>query len=248
MYSRKYAAGKLFLLSLLNKSYRMQLTYYGHATFSVVIQAKNILFDPFFTGNPFVKNVDINSLKPDFIFVSHGHGDHIVDAVAIAKNSGAQVVAAPEVVGWLSKQGVEKLHPINHGGPVDFGFGKVRAVNAIHSSGLPDGSYGANPLGFVFTTGEGNFYYAGDTGLTMDMQLIPHWTKLDFAVLPIGGNYTMDFEDAAIASDFIKCDNIVGVHYNTFELIKIDAKKAQKYFISKGKDLLLPNPGEAIDI
>lgn len=226
----------------------MQLTFYGHATFSVTIHGKTILFDPFFTGNPSVKNVDIHALKPDFIFISHGHGDHIGDAVAIAKNSGATVVAAPEVAGWLSKQGLEKLHPINHGGPVDFGFGKVRAVNALHSSGLPDGGYGANPLGFVFTTNEGNFYFAGDTGLSMDMQLVPYWTKLDFAVLPIGGNYTMDYNDAAIASDFIQCSTIVGVHYNTFDLIKIDVKAAQKLFSEKGKTLLLPHPGETIDV
>jgi len=226
----------------------MQFTFYGHATFSVVINGKTILFDPFFTGNPSVKNVDIHTLKPDFIFISHGHGDHIGDAVAIAKNSGAVAVAAPEVVGWLSKQGLEKLHPINHGGPVDFGFGKVRAVNALHSSGLPDGSYGANPFGFVFSASEGNFYFAGDTGLAMDMQLIPYWTKLDFAVLPIGGNFTMDYFDAAIASDFIKCDTIVGVHYNTFDLIKIDVKAAQELFAGKGKTLLLPQPGETIDV
>lgn len=226
----------------------MQLTFYGHATFSVVIHGKTILFDPFFTGNPSVKNVDINTLKPDFIFISHGHGDHIGDAVAIGKNSGAMIVAAPEVVGWLSKQGLERLHPINHGAPVDFGFGKVRAVNALHSSGLPDGSYGANPLGFVFTTGDGNFYFAGDTGLSMDMQLIPYWTKLDFAVLPIGGNFTMDYFDAAIASDFIQCDTVVGVHYNTFDLIKIDVKAAQELFVGKGKTLLLPHPGETIDV
>ncbi|ANI90703.1 hydrolase [Arachidicoccus ginsenosidimutans] len=226
----------------------MQLTFYGHATFSVNIDGKTILFDPFFTGNPSIKNVDINSLKPDFIFITHGHGDHIGDAVAIAQNSGATVVAAPEVGHWLSTQGVEKLHPINHGSPVDFGFGKVRAVNALHSSGLPDGSYGANPFGFVFTSSEGNFYFAGDTGLAMDMQLIPYWTKLDFAVLPIGGNFTMDYNDAAIASDFIKCDKIVGVHYNTFDLIKIDTEAAQELFKSKGKTLVLLQPNEVIDL
>ncbi|HEY0298650.1 MAG TPA: metal-dependent hydrolase [Arachidicoccus sp.] len=226
----------------------MQLTFYGHATFSVVIQGKNILFDPFFTGNPMVKDVDINSLKADYIFISHAHGDHIGDAVAIAKNTGATVIAAPEVAAWLANQGVEKLHPINHGGPFDFGFGHVRAVNAIHSSGLPDGSYGANPMGFVFTTSEGNFYFAGDTALTMDMQLIPYWTKLDFAVLPIGGNFTMDYSDAVIASDFIKCNNIVGIHYNTFDLIKIDTRAAEELFKSKGKTLFLPKVGESIDI
>lgn len=226
----------------------MQFTYYGHATFAVIIQGKTILFDPFFTGNPSANGIDVDSIKADYIFITHGHGDHVADALPVAKKTGALVVAAPEIVNWLNKQGLEKLHPINHGGPVDFGFANVRAVNAIHSSGLPDGSYGANPLGFVFTSKEGNFYYAGDTSLTMDMQLLPYWTKLDFAVLPIGGNYTMDAADAAIASDFIQCNKVIGVHYNTFDLIKIDMHKATKLFADKGKTLMLPKPGTTINV
>ncbi len=226
----------------------MQFTYYGHASFSVSLGAKHILFDPFFTGNPSAKGVDMDTIKADYILITHGHGDHVADAVVIAKNTGATVVAAPEIVGWLNKQGVEKTHPINHGGPVDFGFAKIRAVNATHSSGLPDGSYGGNPLGFVLTSAQGNFYYAGDTGLTMDMQLLPFWTRLNFAVLPIGGNYTMDAADAIIASEFIQCDKIIGVHYNTFDLIKIDTEMATKLFTDKGKILLLPQPGTSIEI
>jgi L-ascorbate metabolism protein UlaG (beta-lactamase superfamily) len=125
-------------------------------------------------------------------------------------------------------------------------LGSARGVNAIHSSSFPDGSYAGNPMGFVFATGEGNFYFAGDTALTMDMQLIPRWTKLNFAVLPIGGNFTMDATDAIIASDFIQCNTIVGVHYNTFDLIKIDTDKAIADFKAAGKTLLLPAVGETI--
>jgi L-ascorbate metabolism protein UlaG (beta-lactamase superfamily) len=172
----------------------------------------------------------------------------VLDVATIAKRTNAKVVCCPEVSHWFAKQGVGNLHEVNHGSPVNFGFGHVRAVNAVHSSGMPDGSYGGNPLGFVFTTEEGNFYYAGDTALTMDMLLIPRFTKLDFAVLPIGGNYTMDFNDAALASDFIQCDKIVGVHYNTFPVISIDTKKAQAVFAEKEKTLLLPQIGETIVI
>ena len=194
------------------------------------------------------KHINVDEIKPDYIFLSHGHGDHVADAIAIAKKSGATCVGAAEVAGWLSKNGIEKVHPLNHGGPIAFDFGKVRAVNATHSSSFPDGSYAGNPLGFVFTTDAGNFYYAGDTGLTMDMQLIPRWAKLDFAVLPIGGNYTMDVADAIIAAEFINCNTIVGVHYNTFEIIKIDTGKALADFKAAGKTLLLPAIGETVDV
>lgn len=226
----------------------MKLTFYGHATFSIEANGRNFLFDPFFTGNPSAKDIDIDSIKADYIFITHGHGDHTADLVNVAKKTGATCVAAFEVVGWLNKNGVEKAHPLNHGGPVGFDFGKVRAVNAVHSSSFSDGSYAGNPLGFVFTTPAGNFYVAGDTALTMDMQLIPLWARLDFAILPIGGNYTMDPADALHAADFVKCDRIVGVHYNTWPIIGIDTGKATADFKAAGKELLLPKPGETIEL
>lgn len=119
---------------------------------------------------------------------------------------------------------------MNHGGAIPFEFGKAKGVNAIHSSSLGDGTYGGNPMGFVFTTAEGNFYFAGDTALTMDMQLIPLWAKLDFSVFPIGGNFTMDTADAIHASDFVKCNKVVGIHYNTWPPISIDTEKAKPGF------------------
>ena len=137
---------------------------------------------------------------------------------------------------------------MNHGGPITFDFGTVRGVNAIHSSSLPDGSYAGNPMGFVFKTPGGNFYYSGDTALTMDMQLIPLWAKLDFAVLPIGGNFTMDAADAVLAAGFIQCNKIIGVHYNTFGIIEIDTDKAVADFAAAGKRLLLPAIGETLDV
>ncbi|CAN5746244.1 metal-dependent hydrolase [soil metagenome] len=226
----------------------MKFTFYGHASFAVETGGKTLLFDPFISPNPKTKHIDINSIKADYIFLSHGHGDHVADVVTIAKNTNATCVAAAEIAGWLQKQGLEKVHAMNHGGPIAFDFGTARGVNAIHSSSLPDGSYGGNPMGFVFNTGSGNFYYSGDTALTLDMQLIPLWAKLDFAVLPIGSNFTMDVADAIKAADFVKCNTVIGVHYNTFPPIVIDTEKAKADFAAAGKKLLLPGIGEAIDI
>ena len=226
----------------------MKLTFYGHASFCVEVAGKTILFDPFISPNPAAKHIDINSLKADYIFLSHAHGDHIADAVVIAKNTGAKCVGSAEMEGWLKNKGVENTHGMNHGGFITFDFGKVKGVNAIHSSSFPDGSYGGNPLGFVFNTSEGDFYFAGDTALTMDMQLIPGWANLKFAVLPIGGNFTMDVPDAVRAAAFIQCDTIVGVHYNTFPPIAIDTDAAVQLFEKAGKKLLLPKIGETIDV
>lgn len=226
----------------------MKLTFFGHASFSIEVMGKTLLFDPFISPNPAAKEIDINSLKADYIFLSHGHGDHIADAVTIAKNTGVKCVGSAEVEGWLNKNGITNTHGMNHGGFISFDFGKVKGVNAIHSSSFPDGTYAGNPLGFVFNTEEGDFYYSGDTALTMDMQLIPLWADLKFAVLPIGGNFTMDVQDAIKAAEFIKCDKIVGVHYDTFPPIKIDTENAVKVFEKAGKKLLLPKIGETIGV
>jgi L-ascorbate metabolism protein UlaG (beta-lactamase superfamily) len=137
---------------------------------------------------------------------------------------------------------------MNHGGFINFDFGRVKGVNAIHSSSFPDGSYAGNPLGFVFNTAEADFYYSGDTALTMDMQLIPAWAKLKFAVMPIGGNFTMDVQDAIKAAEFVKCDTVVGVHYNTFPPIQIDTDAAVRTFEKTGKKLLLPKIGDSIEL
>lgn len=226
----------------------MKLNYYGHACFAVEIKGKKILFDPFITPNELAKHININAIEADYIFLSHGHGDHIADCINIAQRTKATCVGGFEVVSWLEAKGASKIHPMNHGGQWQFDFGTVKCVNAVHSSSLPDGSYGGNPMGFIFNTDEGNFYYAGDTALTMDMQLIPHWTKLSFAVLPIGDNFTMGVIDAIRAADFIQCNTIVGVHYDTFGFIKIDHQKAIADFKAAGKKLLLPKIGEQIQI
>jgi L-ascorbate metabolism protein UlaG (beta-lactamase superfamily) len=226
----------------------MQLSFYGHACFSVEINGKKLLFDPFIRPNPEAASVDIDSIQADYILLSHGHADHVADAVYLAQKTGATVVANWEVHEWLQKQGIESTHPMNTGGKWNFGAFTVKCVTAQHSSGLPDGSYGGNPLGFIVTAPEGSFYYAGDTALTLDMQLIPKWAKLNFAVLPIGDNFTMDVADAIDCAEMIQCNTIVGVHYNTFGFIKIDTAAAQSAFAQAGKQLLLPAIGTTITI
>lgn len=226
----------------------MKFSYYGHSCFAVQLAGKNVVFDPFITPNELAKSVDVAAIEADYILVSHGHADHIADCVPLAQRTGATVVSSFEVTEWLGKQGVEKVHPMNTGGRWKFDFGTVRCVVAQHSSGLPDGSYGGNPMGFVVTAGEKNFYYSGDTALTLDMQLVPRWAKLDFAILPIGDNFTMGIEDAIEAANMIQCKTIVGVHYDTFGYIKIDHQKAKEAFADAGITLHLPPIGQTIEL
>jgi L-ascorbate metabolism protein UlaG (beta-lactamase superfamily) len=232
---------------LIEKVTVMQFTYYGQSCFAVEMGGQRVLFDPFITPNPLAKSIRLEDIKADYIFVSHGHADHVADCVTIAKQNGATVVGAFEVVNWLHQQGVEKYHPMNTGGKWTFEFGTVKCTNAVHSSAMPDGSYGANPMGFL-VTGEQNFWYSGDTALTMDMQLVPRWAQPDFAVLPIGDNFTMGYEDAIVAAELIQCRTIVGVHYDTFDYIKIDHENVKKAFADAGLNLVLPVIGETIEL
>ena len=226
----------------------MKITYYGHACFGVNIAGKNLLFDPFIRYNELAKDIDILSIPADYIFLSHGHEDHVADAIDIANNTGAIIVSNYEVITWFQKQGAEKTHPLNHGGKKTFDFGSVKYVNAVHSSCMPDGTYGGNPGGFVVESPKGNFYYSGDTALTMDMQLIPLTCgKLNIALLPIGDNFTMGADDAIIASDFVKCNKVIGLHYDTFGYIKINHQEAIEKFKAKGKELLLMQIGESVE-
>lgn len=224
----------------------MNITYYGHSCFGIEIKGKHIVFDPFISPNELAKSINVNTIKADYILISHGHEDHIADAVALAKRTNAKVICAWEINVWLGKQGVENIHPMNTGGKVKLDFGNVKCVSAIHSSSLPDGSYGGNPMGFVVESEEGNFYYAGDTALTYDMKLIGEYRKINFAFLPIGDNFTMGPENAIIASDFINCSDIIGMHYDTFGYIKIDHNEAQNKFKQSGKSLTLMKIGETI--
>ena len=225
----------------------MKLTYYGHACFAVEAAGKTLLFDPFIKPNPLAKEIDISKVAADFVLVSHGHGDHVADVKEIAERTGATVITSFEPSEWLTKQGVKNVQGMNHGGAAKMPFGRVKLTNAIHSSSMPDGSYGGNPAGFIVETNDGNFYYSGDTALTMDMQLVRNH-KVGFAVLPIGDFFTMGIEDACRAAEFAGVNRIVGVHYDTFPPIKLDRDFAMQTAKAAGKELLLPKIGETIGV
>lgn len=225
----------------------MDFTYYGHSCFSVQIAGKKILFDPFISGNELASTINISSIEADYIFLSHGHADHALDCITMAQSTGAQVVCNWEIHEWLNKKGVANTHPMNTGGKWQFDFGVVKCVVAQHSSGLPDGSYGGNPMGFIFMTDEINFYYTGDTALTLDMQLIPMFAEIDVAIMSIGDNFTMGIEDATEAATMVQTKKVIGVHFDTFGFIKIDHQKAIELFKSKGLELILPKIGETIN-
>lgn len=227
----------------------MKFTYHGHSCFSVVINNKTLLFDPFVTYNELANTiVDVDKLPADYILQSHGHEDHIADCVRVASRTGAKVITNWEIHTWLNKQNISNTHPMNTGGKWNFGDFTVKCTVAQHSSGLPDGSYGGNPLGFIVYAGNETFYYSGDTALTMDMQLVPKWAKLNFAVLPIGDNFTMDAADAVECARMIGCKTIIGVHYDTFGFIKIEHDKAKKLFESAGLTLHLLKIGETVNV
>ena len=225
----------------------MKFTYYGHSCFCVEVKGKKLLFDPFISPNELANGIDVNKVEADYILISHGHEDHIADCVSISKRTGALVICNFEIYLWLKQQGVEQLHPMNTGGKKAFDFGTVKCVTAVHSSSLPDGSDGGNPMGFVIMANK-NFYYSGDTALTLDMQLIPQGSPISFCILPIGDNFTMGYEDAARAAHMFSCHTVVGVHYNTFSYIVIDTVKATDYFKHNGLDLKLPAIGETIEL
>lgn len=226
----------------------MKITFYGHNTLLLEIEDVKVLIDPFITGNPLAKDIiNVQDIKADYILLTHAHQDHTLDAEAIAKDCQATIVSNYEIATHYQNLGID-VHPMNHGGNWDFEFGKVKYVNAVHTSSFADGSYGGQPGGFVIQGEHKNIYIAGDTALTMDMKLIPYHTKLDLAILPIGDNFTMGIDDAIIASDFVECDKVLGVHYDTFGYIEIDHKEAKRKFFNKNKDLMLLEIGESIEL
>ena len=226
----------------------MNLTYYGHSCFGIKVNGFNLVFDPFILANPLNKTIKLSDVKADYILVSHGHDDHTADLVALAKQTGAKVITNWEIHSWLNKQGVSNTHPMNIGGSWTFEFGKVKCANAVHSSSFEDGTYAGNPMGFIIESSEGNFYYSGDTALTLDMKLIGEYKSIDFALLPIGGNFTMNVDNALIAADYIKCNKIVGMHFDTFGYIVIDKAEAKQKFQNEGRELFLPELGQNFNV
>lgn len=226
----------------------MKITYLGHGCVRIQGAQTTFLIDPFITGNPLAKDIDIEQINCNVILLTHGHVDHVLDAERIARRTGAIIVAGYEVAQWFAAKELNTF-AINHGGWWSYPGGRVKYVAAVHSSVLPDGTYGGNPGGFVFEDESKNVYVSGDTALTMDMKLIPMMCKpLDAAVLCIGDCFTMGIDDAVLASDFVNCDKIIGMHYDSFEPIKIDHAQAVQTFAAANKTLLLPEIGTSVEI
>ena len=226
----------------------MKITYLGQSCFLINYGGTHLLFDPMISPNPLASHIDIDEISADYILISHGHQDHMADAEAIAARTGATIVSSYEIAVWFGDKGL-KHHGMNIGGKWTFDFGTVKCVAATHSSVLPDGTYAGSPVGYVISGNHGCFYFAGDTGLTMDMKLIPMiCPPLDFSILPIGDNFTMGYEDAIIATDFINCPHVIGCHYDTFPPIEIDKPVVNQAFAQANKQLTLINIGDHIEL
>jgi L-ascorbate metabolism protein UlaG (beta-lactamase superfamily) len=226
----------------------VKATFIGHACFLLDTGKHKILIDPFIKGNPVAKTTEAVE-KPDFILISHGHGDHLGDAIGIAKASDALVISNFEIATYCGTKGVKRFHPMHIGGGHKFDFGTLKLTIAHHGSSLGDNfQYGGSPAGFIIRTGGKIIYHSGDTGLFLDMKLIGELDHIDLAMLPIGGNFTMDVADAVKAVEFLHPARAIPMHYNTFDLITADPRD----FVSKIKPLgtegIILKPGETYEL
>lgn len=205
----------------------MKITYHGHSCVQVEIEGKSLVIDPFVSGNPaaIVKPEDI---RADFVLLTHAHSDHTLDAVPIALNNNAPIVANFEVATYMGWQGAQTI-PMNIGGALDLGFAKITMIQAFHSSGMTDEEnkvigYGGMPGGFIIEAGGKTLLHAGDTGLFGDMKMYGELFNIDVALLPIGGQLTMGPEDAVTAARWFGAKQVVPIHFNTFPFIQQDEK------------------------
>lgn len=225
----------------------IKITWYGHAAVGLDFEKYKLLVDPYFTGNPAAKTT-ADKVSADYILVTHGHFDHVGDAAAIAKRTGAMVISNFEIAEWMRKQGVQNTHEQHIGGGHEFPFGYLKLTPALHGSGLPDGTNGGNPVGFLLTLKDGKkIYIVGDTGLFTDMKLIGQ-EGIELAFVPIGDNYTMGPEDAYKAVEFIQPKHVIPVHYNTWELIAQDAGKWAERVAKLGVKVHVLKPGDSLTI
>ena len=222
------------------------LTWLGHAAITLDLGGTHLLIDPFLTGNPAASTTH-DKVAADFILISHGHGDHVGDSVAIARRTGATVISNAEIAGWFGNLGIT-AHGQHIGGGFQYPFGYVKLTQALHGSAMPDGSNGGNPAGFLITAEGKKIYLACDTGLFGDMRLIGD-EGLDLAVLPIGDNYTMGPDDALRAAKLLRAKNVIPVHYSTFDLIKQDAHAwAKRVEAETESKVAVLNPGQSFTL
>jgi L-ascorbate metabolism protein UlaG (beta-lactamase superfamily) len=198
----------------------VSVTWHGHATLSLDINGQKVLVDPFFSGNPAAK-ITADNVEADYILLTHAHGDHVADAVSVAKRTGALVVSNFEIANWMAAQGHENVHGQHIGGGYHHPIGYIKLTIAFHGSSFPDGAYGGMPCGFLLNVDDKRLYIAGDTAVYSDMTLIGR-NGLDLAIIPIGDNFTMGPDDALLAAQFLKADTVIPYHYNTWPPIEQD--------------------------
>ncbi|MBI3865318.1 MAG: metal-dependent hydrolase [Planctomycetia bacterium] len=227
---------------------KTSLTWLGHGAWQLDTAGKRVQIDPFLTGNP-AAAIAADAVTADFILVSHGHGDHVGDTVAIAKRTGATVISNFEITEWLTRQGVAKVHPMNTGGAHNFPFGNLKLTIAQHTSMLPDGANGGNPCGFLIRLADGRkIYHAADTGLFLDMQLIGE-EGIDVAILPIGDNYTMGPDDSIRAVKLIQPIRVIPTHFGTWDVIAQDARAwAARVKSETSAEPVVLKPGEKLEM
>ena len=225
----------------------IKITWYGHAAFSLNVGGAQVLVDPYLTGNPLAP-ISADAAEANYILVTHGHGDHVGDTVAIAKRTGALVISNFEICTWLQAQGVPHTHPQHIGGGFQHPFGYLKLTIAHHGSSLPDGSYGGNPCGLLLTAENRKIYLAGDTGLFYSMRLIGE-EGIDLAALPIGDNFTMGPDDALRAVKLIEPRTVIPIHYDTFDVIVQDPHAwAKRVRGETSAEPIVLKPGESYEL
>jgi len=225
----------------------MKITYLGHSCFLFETSKVKLLVDPFISGNDLASHIDIHQVKCDYVALSHGHQDHILDAETIARNNEAKIIGTWEMGEWYKQRGFEHVVPMNTGGQLALEDLHLKWVPASHSSSFPDGTYAGNACGMILTYQGRKIYYAGDTALTIEMELIKRFDQPDLCILPIGDHFTMGVGDASKAASIVSCNEVIGMHYDTFPYIRIDKVSARSAFAEAGQNLTLMDIGQSLD-
>ena len=225
----------------------VRVIYHGHANMEIHSGAQRVQIDPFYSGNP-LADVAADTISPTHILLTHAHGDHVGDTLALARRTKAPVIANYEMCNYLAKRGVPVVMPMNHGGALTFPWGQVTMTIAFHTSSFEDGTYGGQPAGFVVEIGGKAIYHAGDTALFGDMKLIGEMHKLDLACLPMGSCFTMGPAAAVRAAQFLRVGKVLPMHYNTFPPIQQDVSKFAAELKAAGIEGRILKPGESLEL